>query len=783
MALGSSAPEILLATLEAVTNLGKPAGSLGAGTIVGSAAFNLLVILSVCVISPPTGQTRKIADFGVFLITAVASVFAYVWFAIVLLVWTPKQVTLWEAIITFMMFPVLLFLAWGQDNSWWRKKPATVDEENSQVSDAVDDGNVTDLEDDVEVELKEHSRRLRRLVNEMREKGVPNGVDPEEYKRSMAKALVHDMIEKKTAQAQAANSLLYRINGARTLTGRARVLPVEVTDDEEEFYNHVFDVIGEVVDSQIDESMPIPDTVAMFDFEASKYRFLESSKRATVVVKRRGNTSGTVAVGYKTVEGTATSPADFAAKEGYLVFQPHEMEKALVIDIVDDDEYEKDEFFFVHLLPLDDVGVPSHEERKAQQKVVESDSEDDGAGAASQVPNAVKVEPLPDNLTDGIRLEIGERSSCRVVIVNDDAPSVIAFEAPEVECIEGCGLVRIPVIRTGGTDGELTVQYKTMDDTAKAEEDYVAKQGEVKFVDGEARKEIEIQIVDDEVQEEDEWFFVKLSKPSTATAVLGNKKVKVIIHDDDDIHQIRDKVKIMVERRASRFALATSSWRAQFTDALIVGGDADEAGNDISPSTSDYVMHFLTTPWKVLFALVPPTNYYGGWVTFVVALMFIGGVTALVDVVARSFGCIVGLKESVNAITMVALGTSLPDTFASRQAAKRSPTADASITNVTGSNSVNVFLGLGLPWLISAIYWTAQGDVYSVPAEGLSLGVIVFTVCAVICLGLLIVRRFVVGGELGGGSLGRWLTAALFSSMWILFIVLSALQAYGVIEG
>lgn len=56
----------------------------------------------------------------------------------------------------------------------------------------------------------------------------------------------------------------------------------------------------------------------------------------------------------------------------------------------------------------------------------------------------------------------------------------------------------------------------------------------------------------------------------------------------------------------------------------------------------------------------------------------------------------------------MALGTSLPDLFASKQAATKEKTADNSIGNVTGSNSVNVFLGLGLPWTIAAIYWTAK---------------------------------------------------------------------------
>ena len=65
----------------------------------------------------------------------------------------------------------------------------------------------------------------------------------------------------------------------------------------------------------------------------------------------------------------------------------------------------------------------------------------------------------------------------------------------------------------------------------------------------------------------------------------------------------------------------------------------------------------------------------------------------------------VGLKDEITAITFVALGTSLPDTFASKAAAANEKTADNAIGNVTGSNSVNVFMGLGIPWVIATIYW------------------------------------------------------------------------------
>lgn len=52
------------------------AGDLGPSTIVGSAAFNLLVIIAVCCTCMPDGEGRRIADVKVFFVTATSSVFA-----------------------------------------------------------------------------------------------------------------------------------------------------------------------------------------------------------------------------------------------------------------------------------------------------------------------------------------------------------------------------------------------------------------------------------------------------------------------------------------------------------------------------------------------------------------------------------------------------------------------------------------------------------------------------------------------------------------------------------
>jgi len=53
-------------------------------------------------------------------------------------------------------------------------------------------------------------------------------------------------------------------------------------------------------------------------------------------------------------------------------------------------------------------------------------------------------------------------------------------------------------------------------------------------------------------------------------------------------------------------------------------------------------------------------DIWGGWACFVVSIVIIGLLTALIGDLASHFGCTIGLKDSVTAISFVALGTSLP---------------------------------------------------------------------------------------------------------------------------
>jgi solute carrier family 8 (sodium/calcium exchanger) len=113
MALGSSAPEILLSVIESLKDLGEPAGVLGPASIVGSGAFNLLVISGISILS--VDAPKKIYDLRVYAVTALFSLFSYSWMYICLEVWTPEIVTITEAWLTLFFFFVLVGTAFAAD--------------------------------------------------------------------------------------------------------------------------------------------------------------------------------------------------------------------------------------------------------------------------------------------------------------------------------------------------------------------------------------------------------------------------------------------------------------------------------------------------------------------------------------------------------------------------------------------------------------------------------------------------------------------------------------------
>ncbi|CAF4104537.1 unnamed protein product, partial [Rotaria sordida] len=412
-----------------------------------------------------------------------------------------------------------------------------------------------------------------------------------------------------------------------------------------------------------------------------------------------------------------------------------QQEKKITIHVIDDNQWEPDETFFVKL------SLPEGEEKHAK---------------------------------------VGSKTIALVTIINDDDPGFIQFEEPITLVKESVGKAEIKVARINGADGRVTVHYRTKDIDATARKDYQPVDSELIFEHGEISKVIAIPIVDDLEAEKDESFAVELYDATGGANIGKNAKTVVTIINDDDYKTMANKMASLVQVDMDKLSVTKTTWGQKFREAMNVnGGDIETA------KVGHYIGHTLAFFWKVLFAFVPPTSIAGGWLTFFVSLLFIAILTAIVGDVAAIFGCLVGLKDSITAISFVALGTSLPDTFASMIAAKNSKTADDAIGNVTGSNSVNVFLGLGLPWLVAAIYWESKNLPFTVKAGDLSFSVLVFSVCCIIGMVVLTLRRFlgVFGkAELGGPTIPKYICSIFFVILWIGYLTLSGLQAYGHIK-
>lgn len=707
MALGSSAPEILLSIIEIVGN-NFNAGALGPGTIVGSAAFNLFVITAVCISSISEGRIRRLNSYKVFMITASFCVFAYIWLFIVLQGISKDVVDIWEAVLTLLFFPIMVVLAYIADKDYCgeRVDPSTKHE--------VELGPVNLLREDY---LMKHHPDVVQFMKEVT--GNPRITEAEAAK----------LIALRIESTKTKNYGYYRVGALRSFGGGRKVIP-HIEPKLQSLYNEASE--AELTGSHL----ALVDVdgkgsrKAVVEFTATSYAVLESEKVVHIGIERTGNTKSAVTVHYETIDGTAEAGSDYIAKKELLQFKPDETHKYIDIVIVDDNDWEPDETFFVKLW---------------------SDPQD-------------------------TTVKIGKHSVTEVTIINDDEPGEIEFTKASNIYKESSGIAEIEIQRTNGADGQVSVKWTTTDQSAVSGKDYRGGEGTIVFEHGETVKLLGIELIDDKTFEKDETFMLTLSEPTNGAKVGRLKRTVVTIVNDDDYRKMFDRVVSLTHMNLDKFSLGSATWGQQFVEAMSVnGGDIENA------SAIDYVMHLFTFAWKVIFAFVPPCSWYGGWLAFVICISMIGVLTAIIGDLASIFGCLIELKKEVTAITFVALGTSLPDLFASRSAAMNEKYADASIGNVTGSNSVNVFLGLGVSWVVASIYHATKGTQFKVPAGSLSVSVATYTVCALVCIAILVMRRYlkIFGrGELGGPSGTKWATSMVLVTLWFIYVIISALKSY-----
>jgi solute carrier family 8 (sodium/calcium exchanger) len=368
----------------------------------------------------------------------------------------------------------------------------------------------------------------------------------------------------------------------------------------------------------------------------------------------------------------------------------------------------------------------------------------------------------------------------------------------EVTVGRDASIFTIVVSRSQGSCGDITFNYTTKDGSAIHGFDYEHTEGTVAMAEGVLQSRVEVTILKMAPHPEDRRFCFHVT--SSTEGVLFDPETNggadsaicevSIAGRPGTCRRMRRYFAMSFNRR--RFLLGLSMWREQMIGAFFCNGSpSDQKG----ASLFDWIFHCVSLFWKFLSAMLPPTVFCTGWSCFFCALLSIALVTVVIIDLAYLLGCVLGIANEVTAITLVALGTSLPDTFASRLAAQNDDTADNAIGNVTGSNAVNVFLGMGLPWTVGTLYWRSQGktdewltmchgastyaelfeDMYPsggliIPAGRLFYSVGVFTICALICVVLLMYRRRYCGGELGGSLREQYTHSAALVFLWLVYI-------------
>merc|ERR1712106_23953 len=606
MALGSSAPEIMLSVIE-IWAKGFKAGDLGPGTIVGSAAFNLFMIIGLCMYVIPDDEVRKIKHLRVFIITATWSVFAYVWLYLILGAISYGKVESWEGIVTFLFFPATVYTAFVADRrlffykyldkKYRANRGVIVQSEKADVENRAEE-KFKDFDEDMDPALAEFERNRREYINAMKRIRLENPdinlIDLETKAREEVMA--------KGPKSRA----YYRAQATRKMAGKedakkafSRQLQAEAEAEKAAISAEEAELAASLEKKD--------DGVCRLMFDPPHYTVMESVGTFEVTILREGgDMTQTVQVDYKTEDGTASHEGDYIEAIGTLTFGPGETQKMVTLEVLDDDVFEEDEHFYIRISNL---------RRKDGKpfKEMEVEGED---GKTSMQANC----------------QLGTPHMATIMILDDDHSGIFGFEDSEAEVVESVGTYELKVQRISGARGKVEIPYTTEDGTAKEGTHYEAQEGELMYENEETEKIISIAITDEESYEKSLIMYVSIGEPrhiaegkegegvdyseldgttpeelteEEKIALLGRPclgattRIQIRIKESKEFKNSVDK---MMQKANHSMMAGSSSWLDQFSEAFTVQADDDEEGEEGEeaeekmPSCGDYIMHFLTLP-------------------------------------------------------------------------------------------------------------------------------------------------------------------------------------------
>ncbi|CAG5121420.1 unnamed protein product [Candidula unifasciata] len=460
-------------------------------------------------------------------------------------------------------------------------------------------------------------------------------------------------------------------------------------------------------------------------FESDTYSAMEDAGMVRLMVLRKnGDINKVCRVDYYTEDGTAKNILNYAAARGSIIFKPLQTKAQINIALKSGNRIHEDEYFYVRLSnpKLRDIHeneLVTDTRRASRRPSISSDSA------------SVDFRHIPFQMPE-TDVSLYPPYVATVTLVDANHPGIFYFPNTTLIVEENCGDIPVKVCRAKGGKGRIKLPYHPVNGTAELGEDFKIFGSELIFENHEYEKNIMMRISNKERYLVRQYFYLALDEPEVA------------IHDLDD---------------------------------------GDYRYIDIQlPTNTEYAFHFLALVWKLLAALVPPTTYCMGWASFFACLLELGILTAIIVDLASSLGCTIGVQDSFIGISFVAIGISLPETFSSKMAVFNEANADAAIGNVPACSAANIFVGLGIAWIMAATQQGIQGTELFVLSDHLASFAILFSILSFLAISVLFARRRQpIGGELGGPIVQRILTSLILITLWVVYLILSLLIVFCVI--
>ena len=170
---------------------------------------------------------------------------------------------------------------------------------------------------------------------------------------------------------------------------------------------------------------------------------------------------------------------------------------------------------------------------------------------------------------------------------------------------------------------------------------------------------------------------------------------------------------------------------------------------------------FIPFDWILELVFPKPKHYF---LTFFISIAFIGAICWVLVESAIIISVALDIPEVVIALTVLAVGTSVPDMMSSVIVAKQGRGGMA-VSNGIGSNIFDIFIGLGLPWLIKS-YLVNSDIVTNIEGLGISIGLLFIS--SLILLFTLMLRRWRLSQGLG----------LILILLYILYVIWEVIKIY-----